>query len=83
MRTQFSAGSVGSDVMRVYRYLRTSKGKEPPLPGIRFAATGLHTDMGLLTVSPLSSLPELMLLKPDARCLVCLCVSVCVVDNRR
>jgi hypothetical protein len=53
---------VGSEVMRVYRYLRAPGG---PPPGIAGAATALHCDMGLLTVSPASTLPELALLHPS------------------
>ena len=36
-----------------------------PVPGIRNAATGLHTDMGLVTVAPCSTLPGLTLLHPS------------------
>lgn len=46
--------SAGASVLRVYQYLRDANS---PLPGLRQPATGLHADMGLLTVSPHSNLP--------------------------
>ncbi|MEW5316966.1 MAG: hypothetical protein WDW38_008303 [Sanguina aurantia] len=54
--------ALGSDVFRAYRYLRPP-GTAPPM--LRNPATGLHADMGLLTVSPLASLPGLALLHPS------------------
>ena len=54
--------AVGAEVMRVYRYLRRPGG---PAPGIAHAATGLHVDMGLLTLSPAATLPGLALLHPS------------------
>lgn len=55
------AAHVGPDVFRVYSYWRPP---HAPLPGFRDAATGLHADMGLLTVAPRASLPGLVLLQP-------------------
>jgi isopenicillin N synthase-like dioxygenase len=50
-----------ADVLRVYRYLRAvSEGA----PGLRAAATGAHTDVGLLTLAPLSTVPGLVSLSP-------------------
>ncbi|KXZ42137.1 hypothetical protein GPECTOR_197g341 [Gonium pectorale] len=54
--------AVGSDVLRVYQYYRPAS--QPP-PGLRHPATGLHADMGLLTVAPPASLPGLTCLAPD------------------
>jgi isopenicillin N synthase-like dioxygenase len=51
-----------SSVMRMYRYLRPSSSKPPGLFG---ASTGAHTDAGLLTVSPASNSPGLVVLSPD------------------
>ena len=42
---------VGSDVLRLYQYLRPAGSGSAGLQG---AATGLHADLGLLTVSPVS-----------------------------
>jgi isopenicillin N synthase-like dioxygenase len=53
-----------ADVMRTYRYARRA-GDAPP--GLRAAATGAHTDVGLLTVSPMSELPGLVVLSPCGR----------------
>lgn len=58
-----AAPRLGSDVLRVYSYFRPPGS---PLPGLRDSATGLHADMGLITVAPVSSLPGLMVLAPDA-----------------
>lgn len=55
------AAYVGPDVFRVYSYWRP---QEAPLPGFSDAATGLHADMGLLTVAPRASVPGLVLLHP-------------------
>jgi hypothetical protein len=52
---------VGVDVLRVYQYYRPP---DSALPGVSGAATGIHCDMGLLTVSPRSSLPGLRVLHP-------------------
>lgn len=52
---------VGADVLRVYQYYRPP---DSELPGVSGAATGIHCDMGLLTVSPRSSLPGLRVLHP-------------------
>ena len=46
--------SPGSNVFRIYQYLRPP---DAPLPGLRDPATGIHADMGLLTISPESNLP--------------------------
>ena len=54
--------SAKSSVMRVYRYLRPTSSNGPGLFG---ASTGAHTDAGLLTVSPASNSPGLVVLKPD------------------
>ena len=54
--------SAKSSVMRVYRYLRPTSSNAPGLFG---ASTGAHTDAGLLTVSPASNSPGLVVLKPD------------------
>jgi isopenicillin N synthase-like dioxygenase len=54
--------SLGPDVLRIYQYFREPD-EEPPKLGR--AATGLHVDMGLLTVSPHSRVPGLTLLHPD------------------
>mmetsp|Transcript_52059 Transcript_52059/g.161894 ORF Transcript_52059/g.161894 Transcript_52059/m.161894 type:complete len:499 (-) Transcript_52059:90-1586(-) len=54
---------VGSDVLRLYQYHRPL-GEAPP--GIANAATGIHADMGLLTVAPCANLPGLVMLSPDA-----------------
>lgn len=53
---------VGSDVFRVYRYFRP-RGQPPP--GLRNAATGLHCDMGLITLTPTSTSKGLSILNPD------------------
>lgn len=56
---------VGTNVFRVYQYLR-EKGANSPIsqsPGFLGASTTVHSDMGLLTVSPHSNLPGLTVLK--------------------
>ena len=50
-----------SDVMRVYRYQRPLGAV---VPGMRAAATSAHADVGLLTLSPLSTAAGLVLLRP-------------------
>lgn len=57
---------IGTNVFRVYQYLRDMEAKESesaPGPGFLGAATSVHSDMGLLTVSPHSNLPGLTVLK--------------------
>ena len=60
---------VGTNVFRIYQYLRQAKSADSPnngetkLPGFWGAATSLHSDMGLLTVSPQSNLPGLTIIK--------------------
>ncbi|KAG0563788.1 hypothetical protein KC19_8G059200 [Ceratodon purpureus] len=59
---------VGTNVFRIYQYLRDGlkKGSDSdssPSPGFMGAATTVHSDMGLLTVSPHSNLPGLTVLK--------------------
>lgn len=57
---------IGTNVFRVYQYLREIEAKKeesPPGPGFLGAATSVHSDMGLLTVSPHSNLPGLTVLK--------------------
>lgn len=61
---------VGTNVFRVYQYLRdaglkkgSKKGSYSDSPGFMHAATTVHSDMGLLTVSPHSNLPGLTVLK--------------------
>jgi isopenicillin N synthase-like dioxygenase len=54
---------VGTNVFRVYQYLREIGSREAQLPGFLGAATTVHSDMGLLTVSPHSNLPGLTVLK--------------------
>ncbi|KXS19425.1 hypothetical protein M427DRAFT_52865 [Gonapodya prolifera JEL478] len=52
---------VGSSVLRVYQYYRAPN---TPLPGLANAATGLHADMGFLTLSPVSNVPGLVGMGP-------------------
>jgi len=54
--------SAKSNVMRVYRYLRP---QSSTIPGLFGASTGAHADAGLLTVSPASNSPGLVVLSPD------------------
>lgn len=51
---------IGTNVFRIYQYLRNMKQDSPGFLG---AATSVHSDMGLLTVSPHSNLPGLTVLK--------------------
>jgi len=53
---------IGSDVFRIYQYLRPA---DSPLPGLRDPATGIHADMGLITLSPAANIPGLMVLGQD------------------
>jgi hypothetical protein len=50
-----------ADVMRMYRYARPDG---LPPGGLRRAATSAHSDVGLLTISPLSTQPGLVVLSP-------------------
>ena len=53
---------VGSDVFRIYQYYRPA---DAAPPSIARAATGVHVDMGWLTVSPEANVPGLTVLHPD------------------
>ena len=55
---------VGPDVLRLYRIWRSSQSK---LPGVMGAATSIHSDMGLLTLAPVSNFPWLRILEPRCR----------------
>ncbi|KAJ3334930.1 hypothetical protein HDU93_007016 [Gonapodya sp. JEL0774] len=52
----------GPSVLRVYKYYRPPGSRVPGLSG---AATGLHADMGFITVSPVSNLAGLVGLRPS------------------
>jgi isopenicillin N synthase-like dioxygenase len=54
--------SVGTDAFRVFQYYR-APGEERP--GLEQAATGLHSDMGLITISPAARVPGLTALHRD------------------
>lgn len=54
---------IGTNVFRVYQYLREEEAKKEESPGFLKAATSVHSDMGLLTVSPHSNLPGLTVLQ--------------------
>jgi len=53
------SSSFGSSVMRIFRYKDA-----PPSARPGAAASGVHADMGLVTVAPVSTIPALQLLDP-------------------
>lgn len=53
--------ALGSDVLRAYQYFRPATATKPT---IQQCATGIHADMGLLTISPRANRPGLRVVDP-------------------